>query len=139
MHPEHRPEPGPPLWSIGLVVGIMLGTPLLIYSISPTGPVREGDTIFSERAVKVPFANPLLYESSRFEGTCLLDPQDPLIVVQRPTDRPDGLTLARVQGKTVMEWPFCPPQADVLLSSSQIMQKPELWTNIRARFLNLFR
>ncbi len=111
----------------------------MIYSISPAGPVREGDTILAQGPSKVPLADPLLYESARFEGTCLLDPQDPLIVMQRPTDRPDGLVLAKVQGKTVTEWPFCPPHAEVLLSLGQVMQKPEFWTEVKTRFLGLFQ
>ena len=139
MSQQSRPESGPPLWSIGLVIAIMLSAPLLIYSISPAGPIREGDTIFSGGASKVQLANPLLYESARFEGTCLLDPEDPLIVVQRPTDRPDGFVLARVQGKTVMEWPFCPPEADVLLSPGQVVQKPALWPELRVRLISLFK
>jgi hypothetical protein len=139
MDKDHHPDPCPPLWSIGFAVAIMLGAPLLIYSISPAGPVREGDTIFAQGPSKVPLADPLLYESARFEGTCLLDPQDPLIVMQRPTDRPDGLVLAKVQGKTVTEWPFCPPHAEVLLSLGQVMQKPEFWTEVKTRFLGLFQ
>lgn len=117
----------------------MLGAPALIYSMAPAGPIREGDTIFPGGATKVALANPLLYESARFEGTCLLDPQDPLMVVQRPADRPDGLVLARVQGKTMMEWPFCPPQADVLLSPGQVIQKPAFLKEGLTRLINLFK
>ncbi|HEU4686023.1 MAG TPA: hypothetical protein VFS39_16065 [Nitrospira sp.] len=138
MPADSRPDPGPPLWSIGFAVAVMLGAPLLIYSIAPAGPIREGDTIFPEGAAKVPLANPLLYEAARFDGTCLLDPQDPLIVVQRPADRPDGLILGKVQGKTVVEWPFCPPQAEVLLTPGQIVQKPDVWEDIKTRVVRIF-
>jgi hypothetical protein len=136
--PDDRAESGPPLWSIGFAAALMLSAPLLIYSISPSGPIREGDTIFSDGATKVPLANPLLYESSRFDGSCLLDPKDPLMVVRRPTDRPDGLVLAKVQGKTVIEWPFCPPQAEVLLSLQQITQKADLWPKMSAQLAEWF-
>lgn len=128
-----HPDPGPPLWSIGFAVTLMLGAPLLIYAISPTGPVRAGDTIFSAGAANVSFANPLLYESARFDGSCLLDPADPLMVIQRPTERPDGLVLAKVQGKTAIEWPFCPPQAEVLLTVHQVQQRSAIWTEVRDR------
>lgn len=133
-----RPETGPPLWSIGFAVAIMLATPLLIYSISPSGPIREGDTVFADIATKVTFANPLLYESARFDGTCLLDPEDPLMVIERPSDRPDRLVLAKVQGKTAFEWPFCPPQAEVLISLRQVMQKPDLWSETKVRLSQWF-
>jgi hypothetical protein len=138
MSTDRGRDSGPPFWSIGFAVAIMLGAPLLIYSISPVGPIREGDTIFAQGPTKVPLANPLLYESAKFEGTCLLDPQDPLIVMQRPMDRPDGLVLAKVQGKTVMEWPFCPPQAEVRLSLGQITQESEFWSEVKTRFFGLF-
>lgn len=124
--PDDRQDPGPPLWAMGLVVLLMIATPLIIYSIAPPGPIREGDTIFSEGSITVPLANPLLYDRARFDGSCLLDPDDPLMVLTRPVERADGLILAKVQGKTVIEWPFCPPQAEVLLTMQQITQKPAL-------------
>ncbi len=123
---EDRSETGPPLWSIGLVVALMLIVPMVLYSIAPPGPIREGDTIFTDGSRTVSLAHPLLYESAKFDGTCLLDPHDPLMVVQRPSDRPDGLILAEVQGKTAIEWPFCPPQAEVLLALHQILKKTEI-------------
>jgi len=103
----------------------MLIVPIVLYSIAPAGPIRQGDTVFTDGSMKVPFARPLLYDTAKFDGTCLLDSQDPLMVLQRPTDRQDGLILAKVQGKTTVEWPFCPPQAEVLLAEYQIMQKTD--------------
>jgi len=137
--PDNRQESGPPLWSIGFGVFLILGIPLLIYVISPSGPIREGDTIYSSGAVKVTFANPLLYESARFDGSCLLDPENPLIVVQRPTERPDGLVLVKVQGKPAIEWPFCPPQAEVLLGIHQVKQEPDLLTETREHLAKWFK
>ncbi|SLM47688.1 conserved protein of unknown function [Nitrospira japonica] len=124
--PDDRPDSGPPLWAMGLVVLLMIVTPLIIYSIAPSGPIREGDTIFSEGSITVPLAHPLLYDRARFDGSCLLDPEDPLMVITQPVERVDGLILAKVQGKTMIEWPFCPPQAEVLLTMQQITQKPAL-------------
>lgn len=121
-----RPEIGPPLWSIGLIIALMLIVPIVMYSIAPPGPIRDGDTIFAEGAVKVPLTHPLLYEGANFKGTCMLDPHDPLMVVQRPSDRSDGSILAKVQGKTSIEWPFCPPQAEILLMQHQIAQKSDV-------------
>lgn len=121
-----RPEIGPPLWSIGLIIALMLIVPIVMYSIAPPGPIRDGDTIFAEGAVKVPLIHPLLYEGANFKGTCMLDPHDPLMVVQRPSDRSDGSILAKVQGKTSIEWPFCPPQAEILLMQHQIAQKSDV-------------
>lgn len=123
---EIQPEAGPPLWSIGLAAALMLVVPIVLYSIAPTGPIREGDTVFAESSTTVSLAYPLLYETAKFDGTCLLDPEDPLMVTQRPVERADGLILAKVQGKTTIEWPFCPPQAEVLLNQHQIIQKTDV-------------
>ena len=120
---EDRPDGEPPLWSIGLAVSLMLGVPMVLYWIAPPGPLREGDTVFSGRPTKVLLAHPLRYETKHFNGTCLLDAEDPLMVVQRPSERADGLILAKIQGKTTFEWPFCPPQAEVLLAHHQIAQE----------------
>jgi hypothetical protein len=130
---ESERDMGPPFWSMGLVVLIMLIIPMLLYSLSPSGPIREGDTIFSEGSTKVPLAYPSLYDRANFDGTCLLDPQDPLMVVQRPSDRSDGLILAKVQGKTRVEWPFCPPQAEVVVAPNQIAQKLDLLGEVSKR------
>lgn len=124
--PDDRPDPGPPLWAVGLIMLVMIVTPLIIYSIAPPGPIREGDTVFSEGSITVPLAHPLLYDRDKFDGSCLLDPDDPLTVLTRPDERADGLILAKIQGKTTIEWPFCPPQAEVLLTRRQITQKPAL-------------
>jgi hypothetical protein len=128
-----RRESGPPLWSIGIAMALMLIVPMVLYSIAPPGPIREGDTIFSDGAVKVPFVNPLLYESAKFDGTCLLDPHDPLMVIRRPSEGPDSLIFAKVQGKTAIEWPFCPPQAEVILTQRQIMQKVDVLSETKEK------
>ncbi|MDF0645548.1 MAG: hypothetical protein P0111_16065 [Nitrospira sp.] len=124
---------------MGLIVLLMIVTPLVIYSIAPPGPIREGDTIFSAGSITVPLVNPLLYEGARFDGSCLLDPEDPLVVISQPVERADGRILAKLQGKTAIEWPFCPPQAEVLLSMQQITQKQPLWGRATMNFFDWFR
>jgi hypothetical protein len=108
MHPpqEARCKTEPPLWSMGLVVTLMVIVPFVLYSMAPAGPIREGDTIFTDGTVNVPMAHPLLYKSTGFDGTCLLDPNDPLMVLRQPKDRIEGVIFAKVQGKTAIEWPF---------------------------------
>jgi len=108
MHPpqEDRSKTEPLLWSIGLVVTFMVIVPFVVYSMAPSGPIREGDTIFTDGTVNVPMAHPLLYKSTGFDGTCLLDPNDPLMVLRQPKDRREGVIFAKVQGKTAIEWPF---------------------------------
>ncbi len=130
---EQRPDPGPPLWSMGLVVLLMVGVPIILYSLAPSGPVREGDTIFSAGSAKVPFLHPSFYDRDNYDGTCLLDPQDPLIVLKPPSDR-ESSVLAKVQGKTNSEWPFCPPQSEVIIANHQLAQKPDPLAELKKRW-----
>jgi hypothetical protein len=63
--------------------------------------------------------------------TCLLDPGNPLIVVQSPNERLDGSIIAQVQGRPAVEWPFCPPHAEVLLKAHQVFQKPAVFSGMK--------
>jgi hypothetical protein len=103
--PQEDPrKPEPPLRSIGLIVALMLIVPLVLYSMAPAEPIPEGDTIFTDSTVKVPLAYPLLYESPGFDGTCQLDPPDPLTVLRQPKDRIDWVIIfAKVQRKRAIE------------------------------------
>ena len=89
--------------------------------------------------MKVSLAHSLLLEHAKFEGTCLLDPHGPLIVAQQPSDRPDGLIFAKVQGKTAVKWPFCPPQAEVLLARHQIMGKADVVFDSKNRLMGWWK
>jgi hypothetical protein len=137
MYPpqEDRCTAEPPLWSIGLIVTLILIVPFVLYSMAPAEPIREGDTIFTDGTVRVLLVHPLLYENTGFDGTCLLDPNDPLTVLRQPKDRIEGVIFAKVQGKTAIEWPFCPPQAEILLAHSHIIQKADVWSESRKRML----
>lgn len=121
----------PPLWSIGLAVAIILGAPLVLYSLAPTGPLRDGDTIFSAGQQQV-----RLFLSStdhRYQAgdTCLLDPNSPLIVLRVSDGQPGSSMVAQVQGNPATEWPFCPLHAEVLLKPHQIFQKPALFAAVQ--------
>ncbi len=130
----HPPEP--PLWSIGLAVLIILVAPVLLYSLAPTGPLREGDTIFSEGQQRVAIAASEASRATKPE-TCLLDPGHPLIIVQSSADRTDGAILARVQGNPSIEWPFCPPHTTVLVRAHQMFQKPDVLGDLKSKMAGL--
>jgi hypothetical protein len=129
----------PPLWSIGLAAIVILLAPMVLYSIAPAGPIREGDTIFSNGAHKVALFQPDRYHQLGFESTCMLDPKDPLIVLQTPNQGPDGVMVVRVQGKSIVEWPFCPPQAELLLRPSQATQKPNVFQDVADNVRRMFK
>lgn len=118
-------------WPIGLAVIVILGVPLALYSLAPTGPIREGDTVFSDGQQRVRLVNPAAGPSLQPDDTCLLDPGNPLIVILAPNDRPDGLVVAQVQGRQTVEWPFCPLHAEVRLKVHQMSQKPAIFRGVK--------
>jgi hypothetical protein len=122
--PEQTPTE-PPLWSIGIVVTIILTAPLVLYSLSPTGPLREGDTVFSAGQQRARI------ENTTVDDTCLLDPDSPLIVIHTRNTDDDHSIIAEVQGNPANEWPFCPVHAEVSLKHHQIFQKPAVFESIR--------
>jgi hypothetical protein len=127
----------PPLWSIGLAVVVILGAPLVLYSLAPTGPLREGDTVFSDGQRRVRLSKPAEGLSPQPDDTCLLDPGNPLIVVRSPDNHPDGSIVAQVQGRPAIEWPFCPPHAEVLLKPHQMFQKPAVFSVVQEMLARL--
>ncbi|HRC45247.1 MAG TPA: hypothetical protein PLT27_14435 [Nitrospira sp.] len=79
---------------------MIIFTPMLLYSIAPEGPIREGDTIFSNGAHKVVLFEPDRYRQVGYEATCMLDPKDPLLVTHPPSEDESGeVIIAQVQGK----------------------------------------
>jgi hypothetical protein len=125
---DHAPSSEPPLWSIGLAVAVILGAPLVLYSLAPPGPIREGDTVFSEGQQQARFTTPARAKS---DETCLLDPNSPLIIVHAPNEQADSSIIAEVQGNPSGEWPFCPLHAEVRLSLHQVFQKPAVLSTVR--------
>jgi hypothetical protein len=117
----------PPLWSIGLAVLVILAAPLILYSLAPSGPLRMGDTVFSQGQQQVRVAVPGTTVGPQIRETCLLDPNTPLIILELQDEREEVEILATVQGNPVSEWPFCPPHTQIRVTTHQIFQKPDPW------------
>ncbi|MBH0201717.1 MAG: hypothetical protein HP496_05310 [Nitrospira sp.] len=126
---QHHTEP--PLWSIVAVMLIILGAPLVLYSFAPTGPIREGDTVFSEGEQQVQIRHAATDQSAKADNTCLLDPNSPLIVIHASTDQADSSIIAHVQGNPTGEWPFCSVHTEVVLKTHQVFQKPAIFGTVR--------
>lgn len=99
MHPRADDNPTTPshapLWSIGSAIALTLAVPFVFYLISPDGPIREGDTVYSTGRHTAVLAHPMDYERAGYEATCILELRDSLIVVNRPADRIDVPFRAR--------------------------------------------
>jgi hypothetical protein len=128
----------PPLWSMGLAVLFVFAAPVMLYSLAPSGPLRAGDTIFSEGQQRVSMVLPAETSKPHALETCLLDPGNPLIILESPLERTDGEILATVQGSPAAEWPFCPPHTHVLVTHHQIFQKPDPWETPKRWLTDLF-
>ena len=85
----------PPLWSIAVAVLVILGAPLLLYSFAPIGPIRDGDTVFSEGEQQVQIRQAATDQSDKKDNTCLLDPNSPLIVLHASIDQADSWIILK--------------------------------------------
>ena len=128
----------PPLWSMAAAVLVILGAPLVLYSFAPTGPIREGDTVFSEGEQHVQIRQAATDQSDKKDNTCLLDPNSPLIVLHTSTDQADASIIAQVQGNPAGEWPFCRVHAEVILKTYQVFQKPVVFGMVREILVGWF-
>jgi len=129
----------PPLWSIGLAMALMLVVPALLYSMAPEGPIREGSTVFGSGRHMVILAHPTDYQHAGYENTCVLEFRDPLLVISRPDENHAGPFRAQIQGKTKLEFPFCPPQAEVIVKPSHVFQKSDLLTDLKDSMRQLLK
>ena len=133
---QHHTEP--PLWSMAVAVLVILGAPLVLYSFAPTGPIREGDTVFSEGEQQVQIRHAATDQSGKTDNTCLLDPNSPLIILHASTDQADASIIAHVQGNPTDEWPFCPVHTEVVLEAHQVFQKPAIFGTVREILVGWF-
>ena len=117
----------------------MLIIPAMLYSMAPTGPIREGDTVFGSGRHMVVLAHPTDYQRAGYENTCVLEFRDPLLVISRPAGSSTGPFRAQIQGKTKLEFPFCPPQAEVILKPYHVSQKPNLLTDLKNSLIRIFK
>ena len=128
----NKEKSGSPLLKVFLTVSLLLLLPALMYSFSPEGPVKEGDTVFSNGKYHVPFAHHDR-QPERQKKNCVLEPGTPLIVIERPIDQSKGSFSARVQGTTQSQYPFCPPQAEIRISPLRINQNRNLWKEFQQK------
>ncbi|NJN70386.1 MAG: hypothetical protein HC801_09005 [Nitrospira sp.] len=120
------------------MAAIILTAPLALYSLAPTGPLREGDTVFSSGQQQVRVEKTTADKPNGVDDTCLLDPNSPLIVIHTPNPADDHSIIAEVQGNPANEWPFCPVHAEVSLKNHQMFQKPAVFDSIRELLMGLF-
>jgi hypothetical protein len=119
-------------------MAVILGAPLILYSLAPTGPIREGDTVFSDGEQRVRLSTSINGTLPKLNDTCLLDPNSPLIILHAPNEQADSSIIAEVQGNPSGEWPFCPLHAEVRLSLHQVFQKPAVLSAVKEMLVRWF-
>lgn len=126
-----------PLLPVGFIVLGMLTIPIWLYSTSPTGPVKEGDVVFSTGRHRAYFMEPDRFQALGYRNFCVLEPRDQLIVLQPPAHRADGTLTAKTIGGAMEEFPLCPPQATVILKPHQASLKVDVWGGIKDTLANV--
>lgn len=123
-----------PLATLGTVFLLVMLIPLALYPLAPDEPVTVGDRVLAEGKQTVTLADPSRYHGAGYKTTCVLEPHDRLIVLRLPTQNsPDQTLLAQRDGgpETRAQFPFCPPNAEVLLLPHQLVKKERLSVLIR--------
>lgn len=127
---EDRPQGRPPLLAITTIVGTMLIIPAFLYSVAPEEPLRNGVVVFANGKQRAYLAQPARYDDRGYTGSCVLEPGEPLAIIGGPSEDGDHKVLARMEGRTRVEFPFCPPDAEVIVKSHQVRQKLGLWQEL---------
>ena len=127
-----------PLTSIGLTVLAILMLPIFLYSNGPGGPIKEGDVVFSTGRHRVYFVEPTQYQAAGYQSFCVLEPHEQLIVTQRQAVRSDGSLLARPLGKTIVAFPSCPPNANLILQHHQATLHADTWSGFKDTVTSFF-
>lgn len=110
----------------------------MLYSLAPTGPLREGDTVFSDGEQRVRISKLDHATIGQTDETCVLDPDSPLMIVHlSETDANDSF-IAQVQGNPSTEWPFCPVLIEVTVKPFQVFQKPGVFSGMQSLLIRLF-
>lgn len=128
----------PPLWSIGIAATIILAAPLVLYSLAPTGPLREGDTVFSNGEQQVRIMTLDHATTGQTDETCLLDPDSPLMIIRLSQDEANASFIAQVQGNPSNEWPFCQVLIEVVVKPYQVFQKPGVFSAVQNLLIRFF-
>ena len=120
-----------PLIPIGLTILAVLVVPSFIYSIGPKGPIKRDNVVFSTGKYRAYFANKSQHQVLGYDGFCVLQARDQLLVLESAEARRDGSYLAQKIGIRKRAFPDCPSQSKVLLREHQITLKPDMWGGIQ--------
>lgn len=136
---QHRDEPKRnPLIPIGFAILAVLVIPPFIYSVGPKGPIKKDNVVFSTGQHRAYFADKTQFQLLGYQGFCILQARDQLLVLESAEAREDGTYLAQKIGTRKRAFPDCPSQSNVLLYEHQITLKPDMWGGIQDTLTRFF-
>ncbi len=118
-----------PLATLGTVFLLVMLIPLTLYPLAPDEPVSVGDRVLAEGKQTVALADPGRYHALGYKTSCVLEPHDRVVILRMPQQSSADQTILgqRDSGPEARpQFPFCPPQAEVLLLPHQIIKKERL-------------
>lgn len=127
-----------PLIPIGLAILTVLVIPPLIYSIGPQGPIKKDNVVFSTGQHRAYFAQMNQFQILGYQGFCVLEAREQLLIVESAEAREDRTYLAEKMGARKTGFPGCPSHARVLLHEHQITLKPDMWGAIKDKWSWIF-
>ena len=127
-----------PLIPIGLAILTVLVIPPLIYSIGPRGPIKKDNVVFSTGHQRVSFVEKNQFKILGYQGFCVLETRDQLLIVESAEAREDGSYLAEKMGARKTGFPGCPSHARILVYEHQITLKPDMWGGIEDTWSRIF-
>ena len=116
------------LMRVSLIVLMMLMIPMVLYTIVPEEPIKEGMIVYASATHRAYFEEPERYRKMGYAAFCILEPQVPLVVIRTASD---GSLAARTDTTSRVDVPFCPPHAVVTIQMHQIIHKQSLWLEFK--------
>ena len=127
-----------PFIPIGLAIMAVLLVPILMYSMGPDGPIKNGDVVFSTGQHRGQFEEAKAYEAFGYPSYCVLESRDQLLVLESGATRPDGTFVVQPLGTSLREFPSCPTSARIILHRHQLTLKADMWGELQETLSQLF-
>jgi len=127
-----------PLIPIGLAILTVLIIPPFIYSIGPEGPIKKDNVVFSTGQHRAHFSEKTQFQILGYDGFCMLEVRDQLLILESADAREDGTYLAEKMGARKTGFPGCPSKSKLLVYDHQITLKPDMWGGVEDTLTRFF-
>ena len=127
-----------PLIPIGFAILVVLVIPPFIYSLGPKGPIKKDYVVFSTGEHRAYFDDERRYQSLGYQGYCVLQIREQLLVLESAEARADGTYLAEKISSGKQEFPSCPSRSRLILHDHQITLRPNMWGGLQDALARVF-